>query len=56
VLAHLLLSRKGSPWQYKLILAGSRWQDAENDLPIDGQFISRHHAQIISSDGSSVKI
>jgi hypothetical protein len=55
-LAHLLLSRKGeSIGEYKLIpgrfLIG---RTLENDLPIDSQFISRHHAQIISSDGSSI--
>ncbi len=56
VLAHLLLSRKGeSIGEYKLtpgrFLIG---RTQENDLQIDSQFISRHHAQIINNSGSSV--
>lgn len=54
--AHLLLSRKGeSIGDFKLkqgrFLIG---RTAENDLQIDSQFISRHHAQIISTNGSSI--
>ncbi|MGC3979987.1 MAG: AAA family ATPase [Steroidobacteraceae bacterium] len=55
-LAHVLLSRKGeSLGDYELkpgrFLIG---RTAENDLQIDSQFISRHHAQIISTSGSCI--
>ncbi len=55
-LAHLLLSRKGeSLGEYELhsgrFLIG---RTLENDLQIDSQFISRHHAQIVSTGGSCI--
>jgi general secretion pathway protein A len=55
-LAHLLLSRRGeSIGEFRLtpgrFLIG---RTPENDLQIDSQFISRHHAQVISTNGSSI--
>lgn len=55
-MAHLLLSHKGeSLGDHELkpgrFLIG---RTSENDLQIDSQFISRHHAQIISTAGSSI--
>lgn len=55
-LARLLLSRKGEsigdfPLTAGRFLIG---RTAENDMQIDSQFISRHHAQIINTNGSSI--
>jgi len=55
-LAHLLLSRKGeSIGEYELkpgrFLIG---RTPENDMQIDSQFISRHHAQIITTQNSCI--
>jgi hypothetical protein len=56
ILAHLLLSHKGeSLGDYELrqgrFLIG---RTPENDLQIDSTFISRHHAQVISTQGSCI--
>jgi hypothetical protein len=55
-LAHLLLSRKGdSIGDFELkpgrFLIG---RTPENDMQIDSQFISRHHAQIITTQNSCI--
>ncbi len=55
-LAHVLLSCKGeSLAEYALkdgrFLIG---RTPENDIQIESQFVSRHHAQIISTHGSSI--
>ncbi len=56
ILAHLLLSHKGeSVGEYELkqgrFLIG---RTPENDLQIDSNYISRHHAQIISTQNSCI--
>jgi general secretion pathway protein A len=55
-LAHLLLSHKGeSLGEFELksgrFLIG---RTPENDMQIDSQFISRHHAQVITTQNSSI--
>jgi general secretion pathway protein A len=55
-MAHLLLSRKGdSIGEFELkagrFLIG---RTPENDMQVDSQFISRHHAQIITTQNSSI--
>jgi general secretion pathway protein A len=55
-LAHLLLSHNGESLG-ELELRAGRFligRTPENDLQIESQFISRHHAQIISSHGSCI--
>ena len=56
VLAHLLLSHKGESL-HDFELRPGRFligRTQENDLQIDSTFISRHHAQVISTQGSCI--
>jgi len=53
-LARLLLSRQGKTLGEFPLTAGRTiiGRTAENDLQIDSKFISRHHAQVITTDNS----
>jgi len=52
----LLLSRHGETLGTHLLKAGRFiiGRTAENDLQVDSKFVSRHHAQIITTKNSSV--
>ncbi|MGE0115337.1 MAG: AAA family ATPase [Steroidobacteraceae bacterium] len=56
ILARLLLSRRGESLGEFELTAGRFLigRTRENDLLIDSQFISRHHAQIVSTNGSCI--